>query len=187
MTVDDFFDRLIIALQRAEVPYMVTGSYASSAHGTPRATNDIDIVIAPTEAQLWELLREFPSSRYYADEDDAFDALARRAQFNVIDFATGWKADLIVKKDREFSNAEFARRSPHKIGDTTVYLVSAEDILIMKLEWNKIGESARQLEDAAGIIRRQGNALDRAYVARWVLELELEEQWEKALALATEH
>jgi len=184
MSVDDFFDRLIIALERAEVPYMVTGSYASAAHGTPRATNDIDIIIAPTDAQLWELLREFPPDRYYADEDDAFNALASRSQFNVIDFATSWKADLIVKKDREFSEIEFARRRPHKIGNSTVYLVSAEDILIAKLEWHKLGESVRQLEDAAGVIRRQGAALDRSYVYRWVMELELEEQWEKALALA---
>lgn len=176
MTVDDFFDRLILALDRAEIPYMVTGSYASAAYGTPRATNDIDIVIAPTDAQLWELIREFPPDRYYADEDDAFDALASRSQFNVIDFATGWKADLIIKKDREFSEVEFARRRAHRIGNATVYLVSAEDILIAKLEWHKAGESQRQLEDAAGIIRRQGDALDRSYVYRWVSELELDEQ-----------
>jgi len=129
MTVDDFFQRLIEALERAEVPYMVTGSYASSAHGTPRATNDIDIIIAPTDAQLWELMREFPSYRYYADEEDAFEALAHRSQFNVVDFATSWKADLIVKKDREFSEVEFSRRRPHVIAGKAVYVVSAEDIL----------------------------------------------------------
>lgn len=183
-TVDDFFDRLIAALERAEVPYMVTGSYASSAHGTPRATNDIDIVIAPTEAQLWELMREFPGDQYYADEDDAFDALATKSQFNVVDFATTWKADLIIQKDRPFSETEFIRRRPHQIGGTQVWLTTAEDILIIKLEWHRMGESARQLEDAAGIIRRQGAALDRAYVDEWVRELGLESEWRRAVELA---
>ena len=184
MSVDDFFGRLIEALERSGVPYMVTGSYASSAHGTPRATNDIDIVIAPTSDQLRALLQELPDDQYYADEIDAFEALKYHSQFNIIDFATSWKADLIVTKDREFSRLEFSRRRVHTIGDARVYLTTAEDILIAKLEWHKMGESERQLEDAAGVIRRQGPALDRSYVTRWVKELDLNEQWEKALALA---
>lgn len=183
-TVDDFFDSLIHALERAEVPYMVTGSYASSAHGTPRATNDIDIVIAPTPTQLSELMRQFPNDRYYADQEDAFDAFEKNYQFNIIDFATGWKADLIFQKDRPFSELEFLRRRPHRIGNTNVFLTTPEDILLAKLEWHMIGESARQLEDAAGIIHRQGDALDRAYVDKWVKELGLQDAWRKALALA---
>ena len=185
MSVDDFFERLIAALDRSGVPYMVTGSYASSAHGTPRATNDIDIIIAPTPDQLRALLEEFPDDRYYADEIDAFEALETRSQFNIIDFATSWKADLIVTKSRDFSRIEFSRRRLHKVGGTLVYLATAEDILLAKLERHKIGESARQLEDAAGVIRRQGDYLDRDYVERWVEELDLSAEWHKALALAT--
>jgi hypothetical protein len=53
---------------------------------------------------------QFPNDRYYADEEDAFDMLRQKLQFNVIDFATCWKADLIFRKDREFSDTEFLRR-----------------------------------------------------------------------------
>jgi hypothetical protein len=184
MNVDDFFDRLIDAFQRAEVPYMLTGSYASAAYGTPRATNDIDVVIAPTEDQLRKLLREFPDDRYYADEIDALESMAFGSQFNVIDFATSWKADLIFRKNRPFSRTEFDRRRLHSIAGRNVFLVSPEDILVAKLEWAKFRESDRQIEDAAGVIRRQGAALDRSYVEHWVGELELELQWAKALAKA---
>lgn len=184
MSIDDFFARLIEALERARVPYMVTGSYASSAHGTPRATNDIDIVIAPTAEQLRALLSELPEDRYYADELDAIEALNHHSQFNVIDFATTWKADLIVRKDREFSREEFARRRAHTIGGMRVHVATAEDILIAKLEWHKMGESERQLEDAAGIIKRQAAALDRPYVERWVRQLGLDDAWRKALSMA---
>lgn len=180
MTVDDFFERLIAALERTSVPYMVTGSYASSAHGTPRATNDIDIVIAPTAEQLRSLTAEFPADKYYADELDALEALEHRSQFNIIDFATAWKADFIVRKDRDFSLLEFSRRRSHVIAGTRVQLATAEDVLIAKLEWHKLGESERQIEDAAGIIRRQGDALDHAYIERWVEELGLSEQWKTA-------
>ena len=63
-------------------------------------------------------------------------------------------------------------------------IARAEDILISKLEGFKIGESERQLNDAAGIIRVQGDRLDIAYVEHWVESLDLQEQWSKARQLA---
>jgi hypothetical protein len=48
VTLEDLLSWLASALERAQVPYMLTGSVASSAHGTPRSTRDLDIVIAPT-------------------------------------------------------------------------------------------------------------------------------------------
>ena len=182
MSADDFFERLIAALEASGVPYMVTGSYASSAHGVPRATNDIDIVIAPTREQLHALIRELPNDRYYADELGAVEALEHQSQFNVIDFATSWKADLIIKKEREFSDEEFRRRQTYTIAGINVSLTTPEDILIAKLEWFREGESARQLEDVVGIIRRQREALDRRYVEYWVNQLGLDNEWRAALA-----
>lgn len=46
----------VAALNEASVPYMLTGSFASSFHGAPRTTQDIDIVIAPTLGSLKALL-----------------------------------------------------------------------------------------------------------------------------------
>lgn len=182
MSVDDFFQQLIAALERTGIPYMVTGSYASSAHGVPRATNDIDIVIAPTANQLRILLGEFPDDRYYADDVAALDALQHTSQFNIIDFATSWKADLIIRKNRRFSTEEFRRRRVHTVAGMPVSLATAEDILLAKLEWYKEDQSARQLEDVIGIIRRQREALDRQYVEYWARELGVDEEWRAALA-----
>jgi hypothetical protein len=47
-----------------------------------------------------------------------------------------------------------------------------------------MGESERQIEDAAGVIERQGSNLDRSYVEHWVDELDLRKQWKMALARA---
>lgn len=102
MTSDDVFRRVIGALEDAEIPYMLTGSFASAYHGAPRATQDIDLVIAPTAPQLHVLLNALPSSEYYVDEEAAFEAQRQRGQFNIIDVATGWKVDLIMRKARAF-------------------------------------------------------------------------------------
>ena len=47
MTSADVFRRIVAALNQAEIPTMLTGSFASSWHGVTRATQDIDLVIAP--------------------------------------------------------------------------------------------------------------------------------------------
>ena len=74
MKPDDVLARIVSALDGAGVPYMLTGSLASSIYGTPRATKDIDIVIAPTERQLRKLKELLPETSYYFDLDDALDA-----------------------------------------------------------------------------------------------------------------
>ena len=156
---------------------MLTGSVASSAHGIPRSTRDLDIVIAPTRVQLLALMQAFPPDRYYADEQQALQALANRSQFNVIDFVTGWKTDFIIAQDSPYGRSALARRMLIDIGGTAVYVAAPEDVLIAKLQWTKLGESDRQLQDAAGIVTTQGSKLDISYIENWVRELQLEKQW----------
>lgn len=180
MTAEEVFRRVIGALERAGIPYMLTGSFASAFHGVPRATQDIDIVISATPDELRVLVRLFSESEYYVDEGAALDAERRQSQFNVIDFATGWKIDLIIRKSRPFSREEFDRRSVVDFGGMRLAIATAEDVLIAKLEWAKLGQSQRQIEDAAGILRIRSGALDRDYVHKWVRQLNLQEQWEAA-------
>lgn len=178
MRLEEILSLLVPVLEHAQVPYMLTGSVASSAHGMPRSTRDLDIVIDPTRTQLQVLMREFPSDRYYADEQQALQALSKRSQFNVIDSDTGWKVDFIIAQDSAYGRAAFARRMQIEITGVRVYVASPEDVLISKLQWAKQGASDRQIQDVKGILDVQGNRLDYAYIARWVRELRLEEQWQ---------
>jgi hypothetical protein len=176
----DLFIRLTAALTQSGIPYMLTGSFASSFHGVPRASNDFDIVIAPTEKQLSELKNILSEAEYYFDLGDALDALRRRRQFNVIDLATGWKIDFIIRKSRPFSLTEFERRSEVKFEGLQLYIAQPEDVIIAKLEWAKRGSSERQIEDVAGILKIQSKDLDYSYIEKWVQELDLQEQWDQA-------
>ena len=65
-----------------------------------------------------------------------------------------------------------------------MYLASAEDIVLAKLEWAKLGQSERQIEDVAGILRARLNDLDREYIDRWIGELSLNAEWSKAIEKA---
>ena len=65
---------MIGILETTGIPYMLTGSFASSYHGLPRATQDIDFVISPTPDQIRALVRILPQDEYYIDENAALDA-----------------------------------------------------------------------------------------------------------------
>lgn len=181
MTVQDLLGRLVAALDAAAIPYMLTGSYASSIHSIPRATRDIDIIIFPNRDQLTRFIESLPPSSYHSDLQDALDSLRRRSQFNIIDYATGWKIDFIIPPFDEFNVEEFERRVLIDADGLRLSVVSPEDIVIAKLLWAKAGESERQIEDAATVIRVQASKLDIAYVETWVRRLDLDDQWRLAL------
>ena len=184
MTAADLFRRIVAALEAAGIPYMLTGSFASAYHGRPRATQDIDFVIAPSPDQVRVLIRGLPPSQYYADEQAALDALQRESQFNVIDLATGWKIDFICRKSRPFSRIEFDRRTLTHVEGLPLFIASAEDVILAKLEWAKLGGSVRQLEDVAGLLQVRGAELDLPYLDRWVAALGLSAHWVTARDLA---
>lgn len=173
-----FLSRLTAKLAAAGVPSMVVGSFASSFHGVPRSSQDLDLVIDPQAESLRRFLSDLPPEDYYADADAAFDALRRRGQFNVIDMATAWKADLIVRKARPFSVEEMRRRVEADLLGARVFVASPEDTLLSKLEWAKQGGGSQlQLRDVSGILQLRRDDLDIAYIERWVADLGLDELW----------
>jgi hypothetical protein len=119
------------------------------------------------------------------DPETARDAFERRTRFNVVDLGSGgWKADLVIRKQRAFSVAELRRRVRAEIEGVEVAIASPEDTAVAKLEWSAPAESERQLRDVCGIIATQGATLDRKYIERWVRALGLAAEWRRALKLA---
>lgn len=170
MTQAEFISELIAKIEAAGIPYMVTGSFASSYHGEPRSSNDADLVIAPTLPQLDKLIGLL-GDEYYVDPATAKEAFRKKTMFNVIDSLKGWKADLILRKDREFSREEFSRRIPGSIAGRNVLVASPEDIILAKLEWAKSAGSEMQFRDALGVAVVQWDELDRDYLSNWADKL----------------
>ena len=177
-------------LEEAGIPYMIAGSVASTYHGRPRATQDVDVVIEPGEADLRLFVQLCIGKGYYADEDDARQALRHRSMFNVIDPASGYKLDLMVRKDRPFSREEFSRRTEVSLPGLNIAMVTAEDTILSKLEWARKSRSERQYLDALGVAITQSASLDVSYLRRWAKELglrwDLEHLLQEAHSAATE-
>lgn len=179
--LEDLLPRVVGVLDAVGVPYMIAGSVASNVHGVERSRSDLDIVIDPDPATLEALVDALPRSAYHGSAEAAREALRNRSSFTVVDFATATRIDFIVKKDRPFSRAEMDRRVRVDLHGCSVYIVSAEDTIVAELEWSmQQGGSVTQLRNAADILAGRGDALDRAYVERWVGELGLAGEWAKA-------
>jgi hypothetical protein len=166
-------------LNEAGIPFMVTGSVAAAFHGAGRATMDVDMVIDATAPQLHDLVASLSGPDTYVSAEAALEALAHQSMFNVVETTTGWKADLIIRKSRPFSQVEFDRRRPFAFEGTPLWVATLEDLIIAKLEWAKLGGSTRQLEDVTAILRVAGDDVDEPYLRRWVDELALTAEWRR--------
>ena len=180
MTFAELLAVVVEELDRAGVPYMVTGSLASSYYGEPRSTRDVDIVIDPDPAALDRLVADLVAAVFYVDLDAARQALANRSQFNAIGPAAD-NVDFVIRRDRPFSLEEFGRRQRADLLGTAAFVATAEDLVIAKLEWASASGSDRQLDDVAGILAI-APSLDIAYIVRWVRALDLEDVWERVTA-----
>jgi len=172
-----FLTTVVGLLDEAGVPYMLTGSLAAAYYASPRATQDVDVVIEVDDPSLERLVEGMLLEGYYVDVGAAREALRSRGQFNAIDPESGWKVDLIVRKNRPFSEVEFRRRRSVELFGVEVSLTSLEDLAIAKLEWSKLDDSELQRRDVLLLLERAGDRLDRAYVEEWVAELGLDGEW----------
>jgi hypothetical protein len=180
-----FLRTVVGLLDDSGVPYMLTGSIASAYYAVPRATQDLDVVIAADERGIERIVQDLLERNWYVNLEAAQEAHRARGQFNAIDPAVGWKVDFIVRKDRAYSRVEFQRRQRATLLDVEVWIVSLEDVLIAKLEWSRLGDSALQRRDVVQLLERTWDRLDRQYVENWIHELGLWNEWSRALKRAS--
>lgn len=164
MSALDVLQQITTALDQAGIAYMLSGSFASAYYGIPRSTQDIDLVIVATPAQLRAFVGNLREDQYYADVEAALEAHTRQSMLNGIDLRTGWKVDLIICKSRPFSQEEFRRRKLVTLQDNRLFIATAEDVIIAKLEWSKLARSQRQIEDVAAILSARRDSLEYRYL-----------------------
>jgi len=162
-------------LSNLKIKYFVTGGFAVSVWGRPRATFDIDIIVKIIEPQaipLTRALREI-SKAGYADENMIKDAIRHNGEFNFIDSNSGLKVDFWVVEERSLKPPEFKNRKLKKISGQDVYFVSPEDLILSKLQWYQETQSSRHLEDVQSILKISSQKLNMKYLKQWAEKLEV--------------
>lgn len=178
MSLSDFMASILAILKAARIDHMLSGSLAGAYHTVARATQDVDLVIEVDREQVEALVRGCQEAGFYVDREAALTAVRTRSQFNVIDASSGWKADFIIRKDRPFSREEFDRRQPATLLGIDTWVATVEDLILSKLEWAAIGDSAIQRRDVRALVGTAGDSLDRDYIEQWVDEIGARSEWE---------
>jgi hypothetical protein len=144
---------------RMEVPFLVGGSLASSTHGLPRQTSDIDVLadLGPERVEEFcgqpgpELSVDESEARRAAEAGRAFNGIHRGGAYRFVIFPVnnGACARSQIRRRR------YARASIVGIEHTEFPLASAEDTILSKLVWYRKGgeTSGRQWNDFLGVSR----------------------------------
>lgn len=185
MSQQDLLLHAVRTLEAARVPYMITGSTASSIQGNPRTTHDIDIVVDLAPEAIPAILAAFPPPRFYADEDSIRDAIATRFMFNILDTDSGDKVDFWLLKPGDFEKSAFDRRYRETTLGIQLALPQPEDTILRKLLWSReSGGSEKQIADCIGVYEVNYSNLDFDYLRDWARTLGLEEGLKSVEALA---
>lgn len=166
----DFFKRIIAYFNAYQVPYMLSGSFAMGIYTIPRSTKDIDFVVYLQHKDIEGLIKHFDGP-YYCSKDAVTDAVERQSLFNIIDHASGYKADFVIRKDDEYRLTEFERKQKVDFYGTTVFVVSPEDLLISKLLWIQSWQAAVQMEDIKNLSLLPTLQMD--YINHWIAKLKI--------------
>jgi hypothetical protein len=163
--------------ERANIPYMLTGSMAMNYYAQPRMTRDIDVVVAISRDDVAPVAELFRPD-YYVSEENIRESLVHESIFNLIHQDSVIKVDCIIRKRSEYRRVEFDRRQKISILDFTTFIVSKEDLIISKLFWAKDSHSEIQLRDVRNLL---ATGYDAAYLQRWTRELGLDNLFRECL------
>ena len=177
---------VVDAFIRLGIRYHIGGSVASSAHGVPRATLDIDLVADLTQAAV-RPFTEALRAEYYVDDQMISDAIKRCASFNLVHLDTMIKIDVFVLKGRAYDRQAFERMQADTLEEgedaRKFFLATPEDTILNKLEWYKLGGevSDRQWRDVLGVLKVQQSSLDYEYMRHWAGDIGLSDLLERAI------
>lgn len=179
---------ILAALDRQEIRYTIVGSVASSSHGVPRFTNDVDFVVDFEGVDLREFFAGL-QKEFYLDAAGAEAAIEKRRSFNAIHLTAGYKFDFFPLEAGPFGEQQLLRRkfvvsSAPQFAELEFAITSAEDTVLAKLRWFREGGcvSDRQWHDILSVIAVQGEKLDTGYMRYWAARLGLSELLEKAIS-----
>jgi hypothetical protein len=185
VTETEAFKSFFQRLELLDIPYLVGGSVASSAHGHPRQTNDIDIAIQINETNADLFVEEFQGDFMLTDPmvREALSTGDEYRSFQMIHYESLLRIDCFLPIGTPLQQSEFARRVMLEIlPGLEVPVASAEDIVIRKLLWFQLGGhvSDRQWNDIIAVLDVQGSRLDNAYLDEWTKKVGVYELLTKA-------
>jgi hypothetical protein len=153
-------------------------------YGDPRFTRDIDVVLDLDPSAVSALLAAFDPAAFYVPPQEALVEEIQRVEgghFNIIDRASGLRADIYLRGDDPLHGWAFERRVRIEAPASGVWVAPIEYVIVRKLQYFALSDSERHLRDVAMMFRISGDAIDREALDCWVAVLDLGPVLERAM------
>ncbi len=163
--------------------YFIGGSVASSLQGEPRATNDIDMVVAMMPHRVREFAEKLGPD-FEVDQDMLRDALTRGSCANIFYLPMVTKVDLFALGPSRYDEVEFNRRRKVKVRSTgeELFVKAPEDTVLRKLLWYRDGGevSSKQWRDIVEVLRVSAAEINQQYLVTWASSLRVDDLLSRA-------
>ena len=161
--------KIVGVLEAEDIDYMIVGGFATSYHNRSRTTNDIDLIVQIYANAVNDILKHFPE---WDDQAETFTQLFKDVgMFNLTDWETGIRFDIMAYEDSDYNWAAFQRRQKQLFLDREVYFCAIEDLIIGKLNWYNISKSEKQLGDLQYLVKSPD--INWEYLNNWVQKLNI--------------
>jgi hypothetical protein len=166
VTSTEAVTRVIDALTSLNVPYMVVGALSSNVYGRARSTKDADVVVELSDVSI-SRVAALVGGGFELDPQMSFETISSTTRYQLRHRETAFLIELFMLRSEPFDQSRFARRTPRRLGERTVFVPTAEDVIVQKLRWSLHPGRQKDVEDVAGIIAVQAGRLDLAYIRGW--------------------
>jgi len=157
--------QMIQAINAAGIPYLLTGSLASTVYSFPRASKDADFVLEMAGRHPDEIMRHL-GPEFVLDDQMSFESITGTMRWIVsVPSVDDFDLELFILSQDAFHQERFRRRVmiTHPRLRSDVFLPTAEDVIVQKVRWGR--EKDRQ--DVLDVMAVQGPALDWPYIESW--------------------
>ncbi len=166
MNTSEFICSVIDFLNEHNVPYMLVGSLATNFYCVPRSTEDGDIVVETSLAELGFRIRRALAGVQF-DPQLSFESVTGTRKIVLQTTEHNFQIELFGLSDDEHDRARFARRIQVQMLGRDAWIASLEDMIITKLRWSQYAGREKDISDVRNLISVQQEMIDWPYVESW--------------------
>ena len=136
-------------------------------------------LLRPKDAE--RIASAFPSESFYVPPLEVIrgELEGNGGQFNVIDLASGLKADIYVAGTDPLIAYGFAHAAPENAGKVTLNLAPATYVVAMKLRFYGLSKQEKHLRDIRSVLAVSPEAVDFQEVSNWAQRFGVAEVWKR--------